>query len=172
MRAGEPAKARQSSSSGNAADSSGGCAEHGASTAPEEPSPAQMQMAERIADAVAARLSQKAMQSAAGSPRLAPSNEHKPLLPSSEFPEEAEQAMPAEPCEAAKKHSLPSTAEVAAPGHACEEDFLAALLQGSPGRRVQSGQRAGPQACEQDFLAALLLGSTRALLYLSSLTQV
>ena len=89
MRAGEPAQARQSSSSGNAADPSGGSAGHGASTAPEEPSPAQIQMAERIADAVAARLSQKAMQNAAGSPHLAPSNDHKPLLPSSESPEEA-----------------------------------------------------------------------------------
>lgn len=126
MRAGEPAKAPQSISSGNAADPTGASAEHGASTAHEDPSPAQIQMAERIADAVAARLGQQAMQSAAGSPRLAPSNGHNPFLP--DLLEEAELA---EPSEAATKDSLASTAEVAAPGHACEEDFLAALLLGS-----------------------------------------
>ena len=141
MRAGEPAKAPQSSSSGHAADPSGASAEHGASTAHEDPSPAQIQIAECIADAVAARLGQKAMQSAAGSPRLAPSNGHNPLLP--DLPEDAEQAKTAELREAATKDSLASTAEVAAPGHACEEDFLAALL----------------------------LGSIRALLNLSSLTK-
>jgi hypothetical protein len=141
VRAGEPAKAPQSSSSGNAADPSVSSAEHGACSAHEDPSPAQIQIAECIADAVAARLGQKAMQSAAGSPRLAPSNGHNPLLP--DLPEDAEQAKTAELREAATKDSLASTAEVAAPGHACEEDFLAALL----------------------------LGSIRALLNLSSLTK-
>jgi hypothetical protein len=144
LRTDEPEKATQSSSFDNAADPSGAGAEHGGSRAAEEPSPAEMQLAGRIAEAVAGRLSQQAAHSAAGSSRFVPSNERDSLLPPWDPPEEAEQATPAEPCQAAKRCSLRSPTGVRAPGH----------------------------ACEQDFLAALLLGSTRASLYLSFLLQI
>lgn len=136
------------------------------STASSEPSAVQLQLAERIADAVAARLNQRAALSSAEPlqqiPSSAPScNDAAPVHADAQAPEFSRQGdrQPTSDkhAETSAEPSMRSLERKGSQRHACEEDFLAAFLQGSPGRLSSAGQRSCPQACEQDFLAALLL---------------
>ena len=133
-------------------------------------SEAQAQLAERIADTVAARLSHKAKQISAESTQPA----HSRLLqlqdptahPSATAPEAPAVApgsqlqMPAGLSDGfATEPSLQSSAEGDLLKQACEQERLADAHQGSPVRPGGSGQPKGAEGYEQDFLAALLLGT-------------
>ena len=70
-----------------------------------------------------------------------------------------QQVSPGKHAEAAVGVVPQSCEDTARQAQACEADFLAALLQGSPGDARISGQSSRPKACEEDFLEVLLLGS-------------
>ena len=131
---------------------------------------AQMQLAERIADAVAARLRHRAMQTAAES--MLPAGSTMLQLPDSTAQPSAEALgepavvyesqlqMPAGiPDSNAAEPSLQGSAGGHDPIQACEQERSAEVHRGSPARPGGSGQAKGAEGCEQDFLAALLLGT-------------
>ena len=127
-----------------------------------QPSAVQLQLAEHIADAVAARLNARAAQHAQREPSTAQAccdmaSAHAAPQDAGLNSQKARQTLPSKHAEAATQVPLQSLKREGSQGRACEEDFLAALLQGSPGRPSRAGQPGRPQACEQDYLAALLL---------------
>ena len=129
---------------------------------------AQMQLAERIADAVATRLSHRAMQTAAES--MLPADSTMLQLP--DFTAQPSAEALREPAvihesqlqmPAGMSDSNAAEPQGSAGGHdpiqACEQERSAEVHRGSPARPVGSGQAKGAEGCEQDFLAALLLGT-------------
>lgn len=136
----------------------------------------EVRIAERIADVVADFLSHKAMQAGADSSQLVTdiaerlqSSTAEPCMVSSVAQTDghtdasSEQAQPSTPLEsAAPESSAQGTRVATSHGPACEQDFLAALLQGSPARPVSLQSVIREPLCEEDFLAALLLGSPGA----------
>ena len=144
---------------------------HRESDASIKPSAVQLQLAERIADAVAARLSQHTLHSAAARPQQLSSSAQTTLDAASAahaapqpalVAQGAGQPSPPRHPKAAAEPSMQSLEWTGSGVQACEDEFLAALLQGSPDRPSHAGQHSHPQAYEQDFLAALLLGSPGA----------
>ena len=124
-------------------------------------------IAERIADAVAARLSHRAMQTAAESilsahsPRLQlPASTARPPAKALEEPAGglgSQLQMPAGVSNGdAAKPSLPGSAGGHVLQNAGEQEHSAEAHQGSPVRPGGSGQPKGAEGCEEDFLAALL----------------
>ena len=140
-------------------------APHHEGAASSGPSAVQLQLAERIADAVAARLQHHAVQSSAQQPHRDLSSVQ--VCCDTTLPHAAPQAASVKGKAAgalsqqmrgdAPEDPSVHLKERVVHRQACEEDFLAALLQGSPGKPSHAGQPDRPQACEQDFLAALLL---------------
>ena len=134
-----------------------------------KPSAVQLQLAERIADAVAARLNQTTLPSPSERPQQFPSSAqtsrdaaaaaHAAPQAADVVSQGAARPVPAKHSEAAAESSVRSLERNESWMQACEDECLAALLQGSPGRPSHAEQPGHPQPCEQDFLAALLLGS-------------
>lgn len=127
-----------------------------------QPSAVQLQLAENIADAVAAHLNARAEQHAQQEPSTAQTCWDEALAHAAPQAaalnsQDARQPPPSKHAEAAAQLSLQSVERKGSHGRACEEDFLAALLQGSPGRPSHAGQPGRPQTYEQDHLAALLM---------------
>ena len=129
-----------------------------------------MQLAERIADAVAARLSHKAMQTAAES--MLPADSTMPQHPGSAARPSAEalrepavvhESQLQMPAGMSDSNAAEPSLQGSARGHdhiqACEQGRSAEAHRGSPTRPGGSGQAKGAEGCEQDFLAALLLGT-------------
>ncbi len=136
------------------------------SDAPAQPPAAQLKLAERIADAVAARLNQREALSSAEPRQQDPSSgpSSSDAAPANAAPQAAgsssqgaRQPSPNKQAVAEADPSQNSLVMNKKQGHVCEEEFLTALLQGSPGRPSSAGQPGRLQACEQDFLAALLM---------------
>lgn len=131
---------------------------------------AQMQLAERIAEAVAARLSHKAMQTAAES--MLPADSTMPQHPGSAARPSAEalrepavvhESQLQMPAGMSDSNAAEPSLQGSAGGHdhiqACEQERSAEAHRGSPARPGGSGQAKGAEGCEQDFLAALLQGT-------------
>ena len=128
----------------------------------------QLQLAERIADAVAARLNRHTAQSLAERPEHDASGAQTccDAAPTHMAPQAAGIACEStlQPstdnhADAAVELSLHSLERDGSLRQPCKEEGKAALRQGSPVRPSCTGQASSQQACEQDFLAALLLGS-------------
>ena len=128
----------------------------------------QLQLAERIADAVAARLNRRTAQSLAGRPQHDASGAQTrcDAAPTHMAPQAAGVACEStlqpstdEHADAAVEVSLHSLERDGSLRQPCKEEIKAALCQGNPVRPSCTGQANSQQACEQDYLAALLLGS-------------
>ena len=136
---------------------------------------AHLEVAERIADAVAARLSHRATHAAAESLQPAQNTLQQLPDPPAHTSAGALLAQPEEPAAVFKRQlQMPAgvpdsnkaepSLQGMAGGHllqqSCEQGASAEVHPGSPFRSGGSGQPKGAEGCAGDFLAALLLGTS------------